>query len=145
MADNVAITPGTGAEVRAVNKGGNLTQAVVVDHGGGGAENLGPGGPVTPLSGTFNTSGDNTILAANASHYFVITHVTLQNESSTATTMQLKIGSTVWERVLGQNQGDGLEVTYDPEARPTGANNQAIILNLSGANSCGYTVHYYQV
>ncbi len=100
---------------------------------------------IVELSGTTSASGDNTILAADAAHSYVITALTLQNESAAATTMLLKIGATTIERVLGQNQGDGVARVYPIDARPQGAVDAAIVLNLSGANACGYTIHYYSV
>lgn len=94
------------------------------------------------ITGTAALNGDNTLVAANASYKYRLVRVTLQGETTIATTMQLKLGTTTVERVLAQNQGDGVSVVYAPNARPCGAGNEAIVLNLSGANSCGYTIHY---
>ncbi len=66
MADNVDVTPGSGATVRTKDRAGVETQAVVMDKSGGSTENLGLTG-----TKTFSTvSGDDTtaeqIVAANA-------------------------------------------------------------------------------
>lgn len=96
------------------------------------------------VTGTKAASGDNELIAAPAAGVrIVVTSVLLQNESATATTMLLKDGATAKMRCLGQNQGDGLLMTFPPgrEWKLTAAT--ALNLNLSGANSCGYSVQYY--
>ncbi len=98
----------------------------------------------TKLCSTTSTSGDNTLVAApGAGLQIVITSLILQNESATATTLIVKAGSSAILRVLCQNQGDGL--TFIPPAEnplALGANT-ALVLNLSGANACGYSITYY--
>ena len=97
-------------------------------------------------SGTASTSGNNTLVAAAGSGVkIVIVSIVLQNESSTATTMILQDGAsgTAICRVLGQNQGDGLTLTFPEDARFKGTANTLLNLNLSGANSCGYSIFYY--
>jgi hypothetical protein len=101
---------------------------------------------ITIVSGTKSSSGDNTLIAApGVGVSIVLVRVTLQNESSTATTMLLQNGASgsTLERILAQNQGDGLRAEYALDARPKLSANTALNLNLSGANSCGYTVHYF--
>lgn len=95
-------------------------------------------------TGTAASSGDNTIIAAPGSNVQIkIVALQIQNESSTATTMILKFGSTAKWRCLGQSQGDGVALPIPAgRAWPVG-NNAALVLNLSGANSCGYSVCYY--
>ena len=99
------------------------------------------------VSGTASSNGDNTIIAApgTTGGRIVITDVVLQNESSTPTTMILKdgVGGTVKLRCLAQNQGDGIAMVYAPDSRPKLTANTLLDLNLSGANSCGYTIGYY--
>jgi hypothetical protein len=98
----------------------------------------------TKLTGTTATSGDNTLIAAPGSgKQIVISQLILQNESATATTLVVKAGATAILRVLCQNQGDGLSQVYPPERCLAIGDNTALVLNLSGANSCGYTVLYY--
>lgn len=99
---------------------------------------------VTVVTGTASSSGDNALIAApGASTRIVVCWVVIQNESSTATTLILRDGTTSKIRVLGQNQGDGLSMVFPPDARWKLTANTALNLNLSGANSCGYTVGYY--
>lgn len=96
------------------------------------------------VSGTKAESGDNTLIAApGAGNRIVIVSFCIQNESVTDTTLILKDGATAFRRVLGYNIGDGVAVTYNPgrEKRLTDAT--ALVLNLSGANSCGYSVDYF--
>jgi hypothetical protein len=95
-------------------------------------------------TGTAALSGDNTLVAApGANIRLVVTAFTIQNESATATTMILKSASTNRWRVLGQAQGDGLAMTFPVGQGWKLAANEALLLNLSGANSCGYSVQYY--
>lgn len=92
---------------------------------------------------SINTSGDNTIIAApGAGLRIVISELTLINESSTATTVLLKSGSTIFHRMLFQNQGNGalFPLAKDREWR-LGAN-EAFVINLSGANAHGGGVSY---
>jgi hypothetical protein len=98
---------------------------------------------VTTASGTASSNGNNTLVAAVAGKAIVIVTFTMQNESTTATTLLLTDGVTTLERVLGQNQGDGVSKTYPADARKRTGVGLPLILNLSGANSCGYTVEYY--
>jgi pectate lyase len=98
---------------------------------------------ITSVSGTIAISGDNTIVAAPGSGLSIyITHLVLQNESTTATTIILK-GSSNLLRCLGQTQGSGLALTFPERREIKLATNTALILNLSGANSVGYSIGYY--
>jgi hypothetical protein len=65
----------------------------------------------------------------------------IQNESATATTMELQDIVTRW-RCLGQNQGDGLAMVFSPFQPWKLTEATALTLKLSGANSCGYSVQY---
>ena len=97
------------------------------------------------ISGTKNGSGDNSLVATPGAGYrLVVSAFVIQNESSTATTMQLinGTGGAGW-RCLGQNQGDGLAMNLPAGRCWKLTENTALILNLSGANACGYSVSYY--
>jgi hypothetical protein len=96
-------------------------------------------------TGTYATSGDNTALIAAPGAYqrIVIVSFAIQNESATATTLILKDGTVAFRRVLGQAQGDGVAVTYPPGREKRLSENAALVLNLSGANTCGYSVDYF--
>jgi hypothetical protein len=96
------------------------------------------------VTGTKAESGDNTIIAAtDANNRIVIVSFSIQNESATATTMILKDGATAFRRCLGQNQGDGIAITYTPGREKRLSAAAALVLNLSGANACGYSVDYF--
>lgn len=67
MADNSTRTPGTGEDVRSVQRGGASgvkTQAVIIDKSGGATENLGLTGSKT-LSASAPTTTATLVLAAN--------------------------------------------------------------------------------
>jgi hypothetical protein len=97
--------------------------------------------------GTAAVSGVNTIVnAPGAGFRIVVAGFVIQNESATATTMILRDGVAPAAgrfRCLGQAQGDGLSKDFDPEHVWKLAENNPVVLNLSGANSCGYTIQYY--
>lgn len=101
---------------------------------------------VQTISGPIAGNGDNNLIPApGANHRIVLSAVTIQNESGTATLLRLTngVGGATIERIYAQNQGDGLSRVYPFDARPKLADNTALILNLSGANACGCTIHYY--
>jgi hypothetical protein len=95
-------------------------------------------------TGTGATIGDNTVIAAPGSgkqlaiHSFVI-----QNLTETPTTMILKFGSVQNFRFLGQTQGAHLAMVFPFMRELIGGDNQPLLLNLSGANTCGWGVLYY--
>jgi hypothetical protein len=99
---------------------------------------------ITTVAGTASTSGDNTLVAAPGSGVkLVIVAFTIQNESTTATTILLKSGSTTKRRALLQSQGDGYGVVFPAGREWKLGTNEALVLNLSGANSHNYTVDHY--
>ena len=79
----------------------------------------GAGRTLLTVSGTASATGD-IISAPAAGVKIVLVSVFLQNTTTTANTMLLKDGSGGAEkvRVLGQNQGDGLQKVYPIDARP---------------------------
>jgi len=103
----------------------------------------------TPSATTEADSGDNTVLAApGAGKALEIKRFMVQNESATDTTVLVKAGTTTYYRALlqeaacltdafGWNSAD-----CDVWRLPA---NTALIVNLSGANSHGVTVHYRTV
>jgi hypothetical protein len=99
---------------------------------------------LTKITSTTASSGDNTLVAApGAGLQIVITTLILQNESASATTLIVKAGATAVLRVLCQNQGDGIALTYPPGQGLALGSNAALVLNLSGANSSGYSITYF--
>ncbi|ACC81136.1 hypothetical protein [Nostoc punctiforme] len=99
---------------------------------------------ITIIAGTINTVGDNTIIAAPGTGISInISYLKIQLEASTATTIILKSGATTKERILCQNQGDGLAINYFLNRELRLDANTALVLSLSGANSVNYAFHYY--
>ena len=99
---------------------------------------------LTHISGTKDTSGDNELIPApGAGKRIVVTSFVIQNESSSATTMILKDGSSNKWRFLGQNQGDYLSKDFGLKQEWRLTANQALNLNLSGNNQCGYSIAYF--
>lgn len=98
----------------------------------------------TIVSGAAASSGDNSLIAApSTGERIVVTAFTIQNESAVATTMILRDGTTSKWRYLGQTQGAGQTVVFPPGREWKLTTATALQLNLSGANSCGYTIQYY--
>ncbi len=98
--------------------------------------------PLIHATGTAATSGDNTLIAAPGSgKQIVVSGLVIQNESSTSTTAILKFGATSIMRALFASQGDG--IVRDVEPAWEVGNNAALVLNLSGANSHGYSIAYW--
>ena len=96
------------------------------------------------IAGTKNASGDNTLIAApGAGMNIVVSSIVIQNESAIPTTILLKSGSTVLMRHLLQNQGDVFGRAWENGAELELGDNEALILNLSAANSHGYNVEYW--
>lgn len=94
---------------------------------------------------TVSAAGITALVAAPGAPYrIVVSSFTMQNESSTATTMQLvENGGGAFERILGQNQGDGLARAYAIGHEWRLPLNTGLDAWLSGANQCGFTVHYW--
>jgi hypothetical protein len=97
---------------------------------------------ITRAAGTKADSGDNTLVAAPAAGYkLILLYLQVQNETAVATTILIKHGATTVGRALLQSQGDGYVRDFSeyPVDMPEAT---ALVLNLSGANSHGYTVEY---
>ncbi len=101
---------------------------------------------ILTVSGPVSLNGNNPLIPApGANHRIVLVAIMLQNRSATATLIKLTDGNGGMqiEGVWCQNQGDGLAWPYPIDARPKLTVNTALVANLSGANSCGVTIHYY--
>ena len=103
---------------------------------------LGKGTTFTGAASTAASSGDNTLVAApSAGNHLVVKDLMIQNESSTETTIILKSGSTAkWRGKLAANAALSLGFATGEEWRLGSA--EALVLNLSGANSHGYSIRY---
>ncbi len=98
---------------------------------------------LTTATGAAASSGDNTIVAAPAAGTRIVVHdLQLQLEAATATTILIKSGSTTKRRVYCGAAGDGILLQYEAGKEFRLGAAEALILNLSGANSVGYTVRY---
>lgn len=88
-------------------------------------------------------SGDNTVIAAPGTGLrLVIVDLVIQNESATATTVLVKSGSTTkWRSLLDQYRAFSLSAQQPYEFRL--GTNEALVVNLSGANSHGVSVRYF--
>jgi hypothetical protein len=95
-------------------------------------------------SGTCDTSGDNTLVAAPGSGYQIVAFkVLLQNLTNNATTGLLKWGSDEIGGAMFGSQYDRLVLDFVSPDRLSGGDNQPLLLNLSGANSFRFMVMYY--
>ncbi len=99
------------------------------------------------VSGAAASAGDNILITGVADKQIVLTSIIMQNESTTPTTMILYDGPSTdalpLARCLGQNQGDGLAWSLAADERKKLRAGTGLVLHLSGANSCGYTIGYY--
>lgn len=104
----------------------------------GGANPLGVAGENTAIvSGTAAVSGNNTLITAPAAGYRITVYALyIQNESATATTINLRDAVTRWRALLAQYGWFILDTPWRLNAAT------ALTLNLSGANSHGYSVQY---
>jgi hypothetical protein len=94
------------------------------------------------VTGTVANSGDNTVISAPGSGLSIyITHLVIQNESATTTTTILK-DSNNRLRIL-QAQRDTLSLVFPERGGLKLSTNTALTLNLSGANTVGYSIGYY--
>lgn len=96
----------------------------------------------THLTGTAAASGDNQLVAAPAAgSRLVIKDLIVQNESAAETTVILRSGATaIWRAKLAARESLVLGFAAGEEWRLGAA--EALILNLSGANSHGFSVRY---
>ena len=172
MADNIAVTEGSGKTVKTEDIGGAQYQVIKVALGpDGSASDLdvgqtnmassipvviasdqsaisttteAPAQAVTRAAGTKAGAGDNELVATpGAGQRIVVAFWTAQNESAVATTVIMKSGATNVFRFLAQNQGDVYGVDFFPGREWNLAENEALNMNLSGANSHGYNVGYW--
>lgn len=88
------------------------------------------------------TSGDQTLVAAPAAgNHLVVKDLLVQNESAVETTVILKSGTTAkWRAKLAANASLALSFADGEEWRLGTA--EALVLNLSGANSHGYSIRH---
>lgn len=97
----------------------------------------------TQVTGTAASSGPNQLIVApSAGNHLVVKDLVIQNESSTETTVILKSGTTAkWRAKLAANASLNLSFNENEEWRLGSA--EKLDLDLSGANSHGYSVRYF--
>jgi hypothetical protein len=106
------------------------------------------GPPVTKelleVSNTFSTSGDQTLIAAPTTQSrIVITHIVIQNTTTTSATFLLKRGSTQFFAMLCEVQGKGIAWRLDAGREYRLPPKTALVLNLSAAVAFNVTIWYF--
>jgi hypothetical protein len=98
------------------------------------------------LSGTEDTSGSTSLVTApGAGNKISIAYVVLANESTTETTVTLLSASTEIYRALLTPKGDAgsvREISFPVHHPLECGTNEALSINLSGANAIGYSIGY---
>ena len=98
---------------------------------------------IIDIAGVISTTGDNTIIASPGVGLSIyVTRLMVQNESSALTTIILKDSGNKL-RIVAASQGDGIALPFPERREIKLAANTPLILNLSGANSVGYSIGYY--
>lgn len=99
----------------------------------------------TPKAGTVASSGDNTLITApGAGFRIVLLSWSWWNETATDTTAILKSTSiNPIDRYVQTAKGNGKILTLPTNYVVKLAENEALVLNLSDANSHGYSLLYY--
>jgi len=137
MADNIDVTPGTGATIRAVEKSSIKAQVVVLDFGGAGTENLSGSMPVsgsiTINSGSVNLLGTSpisgSVVISSGSIYVLANEVHLGSVGGSAVEVELTIASAA----AAYASGDiiGAELTIAGAARVNGGTGKITGITLS--------------
>ena len=96
------------------------------------------------ITGTTAAAGVTTLIAApGAGLRIVVSAFMVQNESAVATTVLMRQGGATAFRALLQTQGAALSGSFLAGREWKLPANAALNLNLSAANSHGYSVVYY--
>lgn len=138
MADNIAVTQGSGTSIATDDVGGVHHQVVKVEFGkdGKAAGNA----KFAPIQAS--SAGDNTIVAANASKSFrVISYVI---SASGAVNAKWKRGSTDVSGLLYMDAKGGAVANEAQKGHFETNINEALILNLSGAVAVGGHITYLE-
>lgn len=99
---------------------------------------------LTWATGAVASSGDNDLIAApSAGQQHKIRAIQWQNETTTATTSILKFGTVAKWRLRAKDDGNGVLLVLRKGEEWAVGDGLALKLNLSGANSHGYSVAYY--
>lgn len=104
---------------------------------------------IRTAAGTISASGDTTAIDISAlSGYvsgdlIVLTSMRIQNESGSPNTVLIKDGATTLARAYTSVAGSGFDRQYSPGRELRLTADTDLILNLSAANSIGYSIEYY--
>jgi len=99
---------------------------------------------VVNFSGSLNSNGNNNVIPAPGAGYeIVISMYCIQNTTTTPTTFKLQTAGSPFLTVLAQNQGDGVCVQKPANREIRCGNNNAVTLNLSGANAHNCNIDYW--
>ena len=91
----------------------------------------------------FDSSGDNTIVAAPGAGFRLrVKYLSIQNETSTSTTLLVKWGETIRGRKVLINQSMPYYYYGERGNEWLLPANTALIANLSGANAHNYDIQY---
>jgi hypothetical protein len=159
MADNVSIDPGSTTPIATDEIGGAHYQRVKLALGADG-ENDGDVSRANPvpvqqveaevtfLSGTSDSAGANTVVAApGEGSRLVVVSFQLQNEVATEQTVQLHEEGTATKGVRlfapADNAGFGTRAVLPDGARWKLAENKGLVLTLAAATAVGWSVSYY--
>lgn len=147
MADDLNVTPGTGATVAADDIGGKLHQRIKIRHGVDGegvdashadpfpvtrAKNL------TAVVATVTASGDTTIHTPTAGKAIRLHYLYAMNDPDETTTPLIKVGfgpATSITKERYRSYGIAKERIFESAA------DDRLIVNLSGAGSVAITAH----
>lgn len=99
---------------------------------------------LTPKAGQVSTSGDNTLIAAPGAGLRIVLYAwAVWNESTTETLAILKSASIATiDRYLPNTKPVGKQMVLPAGYAIQLAVNEALVLNLNGANAHGYAVYY---
>jgi hypothetical protein len=148
MARKILTGPATPVALGQVDANGDW-QATVVGGSGVPAVDIGVL-PVGTQSSGSGTAGFTLLVAAPGVGYRIIVPAfCMQNETGSATVMIIQSGTNVppatvngW-RCLGQNQGDGLAMTFPTNAPWRLNENEGLYFWLNGSNNCNCSFSYY--
>lgn len=95
------------------------------------------------ISNTVAAAGSTNIVGApGLNRRIVVTSFVVQNESQAATVIILEDGGQERWRCYAAGPGNGLAMNFPANHPWMLRANQPLVINLSGANTCGYSIQY---
>ena len=99
---------------------------------------------LTYTSGSVGTAGDNTLIAApGTGNRIAITLFIIENNTNTATGLQLKDGATTQWTFVNNTIGDCFSCIFPKDQEWRLSANAALVLSLGAANQHFYNVSYF--